>query len=185
MNKSLNAVAGESSEPDSDEESSADGGSGSSSGGSGEEEWIEEDDRRRKQRNNSSRRGTTSPRRDRCPLNRNSNAATGCGCGYSAGGGGGNTSSGGCCGGGGGGGGSGGGCCGGPSCSVRETLERETLCRALEAVDDGKMPVSEVSNLPTLKYGVPVINVSAYRPLSAFKTWEIIEILKYHMTFSV
>jgi len=180
VNKSLNAVAGESSEPDSDEESSADGGSGSSSGGSGEEEWIEEDDRRRKQRNNSSRRrGTTSPRRDRCPLNRNSNAATGCGCGYSAGGGGGGSSSGGCCSGG------GGGCCGGPSCSVRETLERETLCRALEAVDDGKMPVSEVSNLPTLKYGVPIINVSAYRPLSAFKTWEIIEILKYHMTFSV
>ena len=64
---------------------------------------------------NSARTKTSS--RCRLPLNRNCNAATGSQCG-----------------------------CGGriASCNVQDVLDRETLCRALEACDNDQMPVSDV-----------------------------------------
>lgn len=117
-NISSNAVIVESSDSDSDEEKDFEGTEDEESGSSddSDEEWSGDE----QQQNNSAKTKTS---RCRLPLNRNCNAATGSeyGCG-------------GC------------GSCGSnrvASCNVQDVLDRETLCRALEACDNGKMPVSE------------------------------------------
>lgn len=123
-NKSSNAIIDESSElvSDDDEDFEETEEEESESSDDSDEEWSEDE-----QRNNSAR--TKKSSRCHLPLNRNCNAATGseCGCG----------GCGGCS-----------GCgCGNnrvASCNVQDVLDRETLCRALEACDNGKMPVSEV-----------------------------------------
>jgi len=124
-NKSWNANVVESSELDSDDDEESEETEDEESGSSDDSE--EESSEDEQQRNNSAR--TKQSSLCRLPLNSNCNAATGSE--YDCGG------CGGCS-----------GCrnsCGNrvASCSVQDVLDRETLCRALEACDNGKMPVSD------------------------------------------
>jgi len=124
-NKSWNANVVESSKLDSDEDEESEKTEDEESGASDDSE--EESSEDEQQRNNSAR--TKQSSLCRLPLNSNCNAATGSE--YDCGG------CDGCS-----------GCrnsCGNrvASCSVQDVLDRETLCRALEACDNGKMPVSD------------------------------------------
>lgn len=126
-NKSWNAIVNETSEMDSDDddEDSDETEDEKSEESSSDDDSDDDSSGDEEQRNNSARTKKSKTSYDAL-LNRNCNAATGSE--YDCGG------CGGCSG------------CGSrvASCNVQDVLDRETLCRALQACDISKMPVSEV-----------------------------------------